>query len=376
MIINEKYVEYFLFLLIYKIYMSLNARNSTGYMNNVSKAFPASTGFTSSPVPVPAPTSFANKTSAMAANLFAQAKGKLSGKSGIIILSLFFLLLFVAVIVYIIREIKGNKYEVGKTVTKDIIRLSEMDAPLEIPGNEFKEHKPREYSYSFWLYVDGFTQTPGYGKIVFHRGERESVQTANPIVMMDEFTNQLHFVIRTEGSTLASSDESIDYRKLKPILERNYFLNKDLKLTEANINKHLVLSVDSVPRQTWMHYALVVKNNMVTLYQNGEYYITKSVNDFMRSKHPEVNQKGEPIKYDLVVDKTAGSLFVGRNSAIGGRNAVNGYLSKMEFFTNALNISDVNNIYKRGPIQSNWLQKLGITGYGVRTPVFKLNAQV
>lgn len=354
--------------------MSLNARNSTSFMGNVSKTLPASTAFTSSQVP--APTSFADKTSAMAANLFGQAKDKLSGKSGIIILSLFFLLLFVAVIVYIVREVRGNKYEVGKTVTSEIIKLSELDAPLEIPGNEFKQHKPREYSYAFWLYVDGFTQTPGYGKIVFHRGERESVQTANPIVMMDEFTNQLHFVIRTEGSTLASSDESIDYRKLKPIIERNYFMNKDLKLTDTNINKHLVLSVDSVPRQTWMHYALVIKNNMVTLYQNGEYYITKSVNDFMRSKRTEVNQKGEPIKYDLVVDKTDGSLFVGRNASIGGRNAVNGYLSKMEFFTHGLNISDVNNIYKRGPIQSNWLQKLGISGYGIRYPVFKLNAEV
>ncbi len=356
--------------------MSFNVRNSSSVLGNVSKNAPvAIVNSTISPT-VPTSNTTFSKTSAFASNLFGKAKASLSGKSGIIILSVFFLLLFVAVIVYIVKEVKGNKYEVGKTLTSEIIKLSELDAPVEIAGNEFKEHKPREYSYSFWLYVDGFTQTPGYGKIIFHRGERENVQAANPIVMMDELTNQLHFVIRTEGSTLASSDESIDYRKLKPILERNYFVNKDLKLTDTNINKHLVLSVDSVPRQTWMHYALVVKNNIVTLYQNGEYYMTKSVNDFMRSKPIEVNQKGEELMYDLVIDKTAGSLFVGRNSSIGGRNAVNGYLSKVEFFTYALNISDVNNIYKKGPIQPNWLQKLGISGYGVRSPVFKVNAQV
>ena len=356
--------------------MSFNARNSSRFMGNVVKTTPTPTPTSVSPVAPSTTPSFANKTSAIANNLFGKAKESLSGKSGIIVLSVFFLLLFVAVIVYIVKEVKGNKYEVGKTITSEIIKLAELDAPVEIPGNEFKQHKPREYSYTFWLYVDGFTQTPGYGKIVFHRGERDNVQQANPIVMMDELTNQLHFVIRTEGSTLAASDSSIDYRKLKPILERNYFINKELKLTDQDINKHLVLSVDSVPRQTWMHYALVVKNNIVTLYQNGEYYLTKSVSDFMRSKPVEVNQKGEDIKYDLVIDKTAGSLFAGRNASVGGRNAVNGYLSKLEFFTYALNISDVNNIYKKGPIQSNWLQKLGISGYGVRTPVFKINAEV
>lgn len=353
--------------------MSLNARNSSSFMGNVVKTTPANVAVPNTPSTTP---SFANKTSEMASNLFGKAKESLSGKSGIIVLSVFFLLLFVAVIVYIVKEVKGNKYEVGKTITSEIIKLAELDAPIEIPGNEFKQHKPREYSYTFWLYVDGFTQTPGYGKIVFHRGERDNVQQANPIVMMDELTNQLHFVIRTEGSTLSASDSSIDYRKLKPILERNYFINKDLKLTDQDINKHLVLSVDSVPRQTWMHYALVVKNNIVTLYQNGEYYMTKSVNDFMKSKPVEVNQKGEDLKYDLVIDKTEGSLYTGRNASVGGRNAVNGYLSKLEFFTYALNISDVANIYKKGPIQSNWLQKLGISGYGIRTPVFKMKAEV
>lgn len=351
--------------------MSLNARNPTSFMGNVVK----NTSTNVLPV-APSTSSFANKTSALASDLFGKAKESLNGKSGIIVLSIFFLLLFVAVIVYIVKEVNGNKYEVGKTITNEIIKLAELDAPIEIPGNEFKQHKPREYSYTFWLYVDGFTQTPGYGKIIFHRGERESVQQANPIVMMDELTNQLHFIIRTEGSTLAASDSSIDYRKLKPILERNYFINKDLKLTDQDINKHLVLSVNSVPRQTWMHYALVVKNNIVTLYQNGEYYITKSVNDFMKSKPIEVNQKGEEIKYDLVVDKTDGSLYTGRNASVGGRNSVNGYLSKLEFFTYALNISDVYNIYKKGPIQSNWLQKFGISGYGVRSPVYKINAEV
>lgn len=304
--------------------------------------------------------------------LFSKAKTLMSGKSGIIVLAIFFLLLFVAVIVYIVKEVKGNKYEVGKTITNELIKLSEIDSPVEVPGNEFKEHKPREYTYSFWLYVDGFVQTPGYNKIVFYRGESDNVQQANPIVMMDDLTNQLQFVIRTEGSTLASSDSSIDYRKLKPIIDRNYFENKDLKLNSENINKHLVLTVNSVPRQTWMHYALVVKNNIVTLYQNGEYYITRSINDYMKSKPVETNQKGEEIKYDVVIDKSAGSLYIGRNSAIGGRNAVNGYLSKLEYFTFALNISNVQNIYRKGPLQSNWLRKLGITNYKMQSPIVKI----
>lgn len=351
--------------------MSFNARPSS-FMGNVAKNASVPS-ISSMPSPTTSPISSVSST-------FDGVKGKLSallsGNSGVIVLIVFFILLFVAVIVFLAKEIRGNKYESGKMLTIDIVKLADMDTPLEVLGNEMKTHKPREFSYSFWLYVDALVQTPGYGKIIFFRGERDSLQQANPIVMMDEVTNQLHFVIRTENSTLASTDSSIDFRRLKPILERNFFLNKDLKVNDMNINKHLVLTVNSVPRQTWMHYALVIKNNIVTIYQNGEIYMVKTVNDFIKSKPVEYNQKGEEVPYDLSIDQTSGSVYIGRNSSIGGRNAVNGYLSKLEYFTYGLSVNDVYNIYKKGPIPSTWLQKVGITNYGLRSPVFKLNAKV
>lgn len=363
--------------------MSFNVRPSSSFMGNVAKNASASMPI-SAPTP-PSTTSNAFKgafTGAFtsASSVFDGAKGKLSsmlsGKSGIIALIVFFILLFVAVIIFLAKEIRGNKYETGKMLTTDIVKLAEMDIPIEILGSEMKPHKPREFSYSFWMYVDGVVQTPGFGKIVFFRGERDSLQQANPIIMMDEITNQLHFVVRTENSTLASTDNSIDFRKLKPILERNFFLNKDIKVNDMNANKHLVLTVNSVPRQTWMHYALVIKNNIITIYQNGEIYMVKTVNDFIKSKPVEYNQKGEVVPYDLSIDQTSGSVYIGRNSSIGGKNAVNGYLSKLEYFTYALSVNDVYNVYKKGPIPSSLLQKVGITNYGLRSPLFKLNAQV
>lgn len=350
--------------------MNFFSRPSSTVAGNVAKNVNASL--------VGAPTNVGSPNKGFAA-MFGSAKGKLtellSGKSGVLILVLFFILLFVAVIIFLVKEIRGNQYDVGKKLTSDIVKLSEMDSAMEIPGTELKPHKPGEYSYAFWLYVDGFSQTPGYGKAVFYRGERDSVQQANPIIMMDEVSNKLYFVIRTESSTLASTDSSIDYRTLKPILERNYFLNKDLQVNTPNTNKHLVLAVQSVPRQTWMHYALVIKNNIVTIYQNGEIYLVKTTNDFMRSKPTEYDQKGDEVPYNLTIDQTTGSVYVGRNSFVGGNNAVSGYLSKLEFFTYALSVNDVYNIYKKGPIPSTWLQKFGIANYGVRTPFYKLNAK-
>jgi len=351
--------------------MSFFMRPNASLMGNVAKN--VAKNVASTPVaPTSAPSMFSSFNPSALKDKFS---GMLSGNSSVIVLVVFFILLFVAVIVFLAKEIRGNKYESGKMLTTDIVKLSEIDSALEIPGNEMKTHKPREYSYSFWLYVDGFAQTPGYGKTVFFRGERDDVQQANPIIMMDEVSNQLHFVVRTEGSTLSSTDPSIDFKKLKPILERNFFLNKDLKVKDPNTNKHLVLTVNSVPRQTWMHYALVIKNNIVTIYQNGEIYMVKTTNDFIKSKPVEYNQKGEEVPYDLSVDQTSGSVFVGRNSSIAAKNAVNGYLSKLEYFTYGLSVGDVYNIYKRGPIPSSLLQKVGITNYGLRSPVYKMNAQ-
>jgi hypothetical protein len=112
----------------------------------------------------------------------------------------------------------------------------------------------------------------------------------------------------------------------------------------------------------------------VTIYQNGQIYLVKTVNDFIKSKPVEYNQRGEEQKYSLNIDETEGTAYIGRNAAVGGKNAVNGYLSKMEFFTYALSVNDVSKVYNKGPNPSNWLQKIGISNYGVRAPLYKLQA--
>jgi hypothetical protein len=47
----------------------------------------------------------------------------------------------------------------------------------------------------------------------------------------------------------------------------------------------------------------------------------------------------------------------------------------MQLFNYALNISDIQRVYREGPFPSNLLKKLGITGYGVRAPIYKLEAK-
>ena len=301
-----------------------------------------------------------------------------SENMGVVVAIVVVMLLFVAVIVFILREINGNNsLKSSKTLTTQIIKMNDIDSPVEVLGSEIPRNKVgNQYTFSFWTYLNGFSQTPGFHKLVFYRGERETVQTANPIVMFDEISNKLHFVVKTEGSSLSSTNASVEYKNLKPIIDRNYYANKNLKFDDLNTNKHLVLTVNSVPFNRWVHFAVAIRDNIITLYQDGEIYAVKTTNDFVASKPTEYDQRGN-IKNKsatISIDSSEGSVYIGRNAAIGGKNSIDGYFSKLNYAGYAMTISDIYKEYKKGPFQKNWLSSIGIDSYGIQYPLYKLKA--
>lgn len=330
----------------------------------------------------PSGSTFATKAAAQLASV----TSFMGDKKGVIIAAIFIILLFTAVIVFIVRELMGrNMYKKIKTLTTQVIKMNEIDTPIEIPGaklpsiGESQNSEGNQYTVAFWMYLTSYTQTPGFHKMVLYRGDRESVQAANPIIMMDEVSNKLHFVVKTLGSTLSSSDAKIDYKTLKPIVDRNLFANRSLRVDDVDTNKHLVLTINSVPFNRWVHIAMSVKDNVVTLFQDGAIHSIKTTNDFKQLKPVEEDQRGNVkpfFKQDLSIDSSTGSFYVGRNTAVGGRNSYNGFFSKLDFATFAMTVGDVHRIYEKGPYPSTLLQKVGINNYGIRTPVYKMSTMV
>jgi hypothetical protein len=331
-------------------------------------------------------------TATMVKNPLNAAKGLLKGDpkmQSYTIALIVVVLLFLVVILYILFMIKSPKLS-GKELISKPLRLDQLANPKEISNSQMPlSVVGREYSYSFWVYVDSYDQTYTttngkmlpIDKLVFYRGTAGTVIGANPVVFMDGLSNKMHIAIKTQGS-VPQSVAGVDYNaNLYNIRSMNYFQNPQLKLRDQSalqpaINKYLLISIDYVPLQRWVHVSFVVDNKLLTIYMDGEIYSVKSTDEYKALREQELDLRGNPIDVNVIVDKTDGNLYVGKNS-VGNRNVMSGYLSRLQYYNFALPLTEVKRQYAQGP------QKTGLFGlggmdwnYGIRSPVYKLDEQV
>lgn len=288
-------------------------------------------------------------------------------------------LLFVAVILYITFRMKGGNLS-GRALTSLPIRLDTIETPVEVAAADIpKPTVGREYTYTFWLYLEEFvpdynpTGKHAWHKMVFYRGNAGDVSTANPIVMMDGQSNKLYIVIKTEGSKLSTkfgTNANIN-TNLHEIIDNNYFLNKSKRINDPDVNKHIIMGIDYIPLQRWVHVGIVVDNKLATVYVDGEIYSVKSVDEFKGTRAPEQNL-GKTIDYNLIIDRSEANVYIGKG-VVGDKKAPNGFLGKLEYFNYALGSDDIKKVYSTGPIKGGLLSMFGMSQYGVRAPIYKVS---
>jgi hypothetical protein len=132
----------------------------------------------------------------------------------------------------------------------------------------------------------------------------------------------------------------------------------------------MIITIDYVPMQRWLHVVMVVDNKLVTTFIDGEIYSVKTTDEYKLLKEPERDQRGNMIDHNLIIEKTEGAVNVGK---FGPAVPPGSYLSNLEFFNYAISINDVKRIYTHGPFSKNFLAMLGISSYGVRSPVYKID---
>jgi hypothetical protein len=283
------------------------------------------------------------------------------------------LLIFIIVIIYIVVSMKGAGLS-GKTLTTKPIKLDGNNTPKSIPGDRIPVPVVgREYTFSFWVYLENYAQTPGTSKMLWYRGQDGAISTASPIVYMDDMSNKMYVVLKTQNSTLSSSDSNKNYDyDIGLAKTNNYFLNKNLTSTGDN-NKHIILTVDYVPLQRWVNYSIIVDNKIVTLYMDGEIYSVKSIDEFKAMKDIEYDDRGNKVDYNLILDKTQGDIYIGKNPVASNNITINGYISKFDFFNYAVSADDVKKVYNVGPFTKGFLSALTGGRYSIRSPVYKLS---
>jgi hypothetical protein len=314
-----------------------------------------------------AATNSAAKKANSAANTVKNAvKGVMSGdKTSLMIVIAITVLLFIFVIIYITFAMKSSSLK-GKMLNGEPLDLAKQDRLKIIKGADIPATAAgREYTYSTWIYLENIVNSSSTAHpVIMYRGDSTSLSSANPIFFMGANTNKLYVAIDTTTSTLTTST-------LDDILKKNWFTSNDPNLTFDSSNRHIIMTVDYVPLQRWVNVVLVVDNKMLTLYLDGELYSVKSVDEYKKTNATATTRGFVPDS--PVIEKTSGDIIIGKNATLGLDFTIDGFLGKVEFFNYALNNTEVRKAYESGPLAKSWLSWLGITQYGVRSPVYKLN---
>jgi hypothetical protein len=204
----------------------------------------------------------------------------------------------------------------------------------------------REFSLSFWIYLDGSYDQTTRPKLIFQRGNPADQQkvgnwqkSANPIIFMDKSTNRMYVALAT--SAITTNSNSYD----------------DILATDVNGNYnsgYLVTKIDYVPLQRWVNVLVVVKDSALFVYLDSDMYSAVSVNDMPRNTRP-------------IIQGCTGDAYLGDS-----RTALGAAVSKMQWFNYALTRNEISNIYSGGPYTQTWLSYLGFGNYGVRSPVYEV----
>jgi hypothetical protein len=202
----------------------------------------------------------------------------------------------------------------------------------------------QEFSYSFWIYLSEIYENSTSNKLIFARGNSTNAfstvdANTNPIIMLDKATNSMYFALSTSSSTAS----------------RNFTLNE---ITASNsTTNHMVAKVDYVPLQRWVHFVMQVKDNIMTIFIDGDIYSITTTNDIksVTGVRP-------------LVRSTAGEGVIGDPN-----NPVKGFLGKFEFYNYALSHKNIQAIYKSGPVNKSALGALGLGNYGIRSPIYDMD---
>eukprot|EP00798_Chlamydomonas_sp_ICE-L_P009870 gene9870-biopygen7057 len=213
--------------------------------------------------------------------LMSRVKGGLYGNQAnkMILMGILIIILTILLLIYIARRIT-RKNLISQEILKKPFKLyagGSLSKPFVYSSTKIPSSKNGiEFTYSFWLYTSSFDIT-SLPKLIFTRGFDMSYGSASPIVYMDAKTNSLHF-------------------------------------------------------SRWVQFALIVKDNIMTILMDGELYTIENVLDMQK---PNIKPIIIPHSGDLSIGSMAGSA------------GLKGYITKFDIFNYAINISDVKSIYNK-----------------------------
>lgn len=252
----------------------------------------------------------------------------------------------IVIIIYIVYKIRNRNLQ-SVVMIDNPLRLYEMNqTPVKFSKNKIvPTNNGQEYTYSFWLYLVDYNTVSDQQRLIFLRNDQADIDQANPVVFMDGGTNRLYIAVKTN---LANQVDNLSY-----LLPEN-----------NQTSKYLTAVVEYVPLQRWTNIAVVLQDNLLTLFLDGKMYSVKNVHDLWNK-----TAQGEERP---VFKGTKGDVYVGNMS--GNNTPTYGFISRLSFYNYALMEKDVMHVYSQGPTSRGILARMGLPAYGLQSPIYKINS--
>jgi hypothetical protein len=263
--------------------------------------------------------------------------------TGIVILVVLVMIVIIVILVYIIRLFKSTALQRVDLLDKLVPLDNRTSLPFIIPAGKMAvTSRGQEFSYSFWIYLSENYEATNMHKVIFMRGGAPNAlgsvtEVINPIIMMDKASNIMYFAVSTTRTGT------------------NNLIN-DIAMP-GNPTRHLVAKVEYVPLQRWIHFTMVVRDNMMTIYMDGDVYSISSTSEI-----PSSVTDPRPL-----IRGGTGEGNIGNPAT-----PIRGFLSKFEFYNYALSHKQIQSMYYTGPVNKSMLSYFGVGNYGVRSPIYSL----
>lgn len=281
---------------------------------------------TSVNVPVEAPTKILNNT-----------VKAIRSNTGTIVVVIILMIISIYAIVSVYKRYNETSLDTITMIRKPLRipegSLSVISSETKLPNNL----NGKEYAYSFWMYIDAeqLEQTASNKFILGRLNSSVNVSNGSPIFMLDKTMNKLHAYVKKNGDDIVSFDDI------------------------PNAFRESTLTIPYLPMQRWINIILVVDNNFLQLFMDGELRQVKDLSNFASVG----NQSG-------IIASPVGNMAVGTS---GGVPAFKGFISKVQVFNYAISIDHAKIIYQVGPLNKSVLANIGIPYYGIQNPFYRID---
>lgn len=234
-----------------------------------------------------------------------------------------FILVSVLFIIILLLLLQSFRYAVkDNTILTDI---REANVPFTISKDTLMKSSSTSdvstnFCYSVWIYVKDWNYNYGYYKPIFGRNDTPNDVITNIDALNDTLSEKEKLTMKPCPFVCLDKTEN----KVWFIM---YYRN-----TNAQIS-YFKCDISNIPIQKWIQLTFSLYNKTLDIYLNGKLAKTCVM--------PNI----------VTISEQAGDISVcglSGNSTTGSKAGFSGFISKLQYFPNALNPQDVWNMYTKG----------------------------